>query len=670
MRPSTIASYILGICCLLLASCSDTSDSASRTEASADYDISHPDFLTVQRLVAGESMDSLYLLADADDPAVRLMSARALASYRDGRSVEVLTALLADADVQIRQAAAYALGQTGDARVVSSLLQAYDASDSLRIHSAVNGTILEAIGKTGDESMLAYMPRIAGISPRDTQILLGQTRAIYRFALRSLQDTAATSYMAQLASNDGYPASVRSIAAQYLARTADIDITAYSTDLIATLQTEQDARIRMALATALSKVASPASSDALGKIAVEDTDYRVRLSAIRSLGTHGIAAARGYLQSALQDDHPMVRMTALSEMLQHGTAADARALYSHYTTAEDAQEKYAAAAAANEHLSWRQALTRDKLNAQLKTDYVDSKDPYAQAAMLQAMSHDVQNQGFLERIASSSKEPVILMGSLSALRTLYTSEKFRKYYGGQYQTNLRRAATRLMQIMESGDGGSIAYIAGILSDERMGLSAKNLPIDKLKEIRSALIMPRDMDAYQELGKLIAKLEGSEYQLAAPSQTYQPDWSLLTSETPTATIRTARGSIQIDLDPLAAPVSVINFIQLAEEGYYDDKSVHRVVPNFVIQGGCPRGDGMGSADYSFHSEVPQQYYDRAGKLGMASAGPHTESVQWFITHSPTPHLDGKYTIMGQVSSGMDVVHDTRVGDKIIDITITR
>jgi len=96
----------------------------------------------------------------------------------------------------------------------------------------------------------------------------------------------------------------------------------------------------------------------------------------------------------------------------------------------------------------------------------------------------------------------------------------------------------------------------------------------------------------------------------------------------------------------------------------------VVPNFVVQGGCPRGDGYGSPDFTIRSEVPQMYYDTSGYIGMASAGPHTESVQWFITHSPTPHLDGQYTIFGKVEEGMDVVNQLEIGDIIQDIRILK
>jgi cyclophilin family peptidyl-prolyl cis-trans isomerase len=95
----------------------------------------------------------------------------------------------------------------------------------------------------------------------------------------------------------------------------------------------------------------------------------------------------------------------------------------------------------------------------------------------------------------------------------------------------------------------------------------------------------------------------------------------------------------------------------------------VVPNFVIQGGCNRGDGFGSEDYSIRSEFNLRRYTE-GSVGMASAGKDTEGTQWFITHSPTPHLDGRYTIFATVSKGMEVVHAMEVGDKIIDVSLIK
>nr|WP_281350437.1 peptidylprolyl isomerase [Fulvivirga lutimaris] len=133
------------------------------------------------------------------------------------------------------------------------------------------------------------------------------------------------------------------------------------------------------------------------------------------------------------------------------------------------------------------------------------------------------------------------------------------------------------------------------------------------------------------------------------------------------ISTDKGVIKLRMLVNDAPGSVVNFIALAKSGYYNGKNFHRVVPNFVIQGGCNRGDGYGGEDYSIRSEFANLRYEE-GSVGMASAGKDTEGTQWFITHSPTPHLDGSYTIFAKVTEGMDVVHKMEVGDKINTIEL--
>jgi len=148
-----------------------------------------------------------------------------------------------------------------------------------------------------------------------------------------------------------------------------------------------------------------------------------------------------------------------------------------------------------------------------------------------------------------------------------------------------------------------------------------------------------------------------------------NWSVVKTirKNQTASISTTKGEIIITLYVEEAPGSVANFVSLVNKRYYDNKFFHRVVPNFVAQAGCNRGDGYGSEDYSIRSEFSRRRYS-TGSIGMASAGKDTEGVQWFITHSPTPHLDGGYSIFGEVVEGMDVVHSLEVGDKILKIDL--
>lgn len=153
-------------------------------------------------------------------------------------------------------------------------------------------------------------------------------------------------------------------------------------------------------------------------------------------------------------------------------------------------------------------------------------------------------------------------------------------------------------------------------------------------------------------------------------THEIDWNLYEqlSDHPRAEFVTSAGTFTVELYKKAAPATVVNFIQLAESGYYDNKLIHRVVPNFVIQGGGNRGDGYGSMDYTIRSEVGPQYYDKSGMMGMASAGLHTESQQWFVTLRPTLHLNGRYTQFAGVTTGKEVLPLIRRGDQITNIKI--
>ena len=139
----------------------------------------------------------------------------------------------------------------------------------------------------------------------------------------------------------------------------------------------------------------------------------------------------------------------------------------------------------------------------------------------------------------------------------------------------------------------------------------------------------------------------------------------------ATFQTSKGAIHVRLFADQAPVTVANFVNLAQRGFYDGLNFHRVIGDFMIQGGCPHGTGTGGPGYKFEDECCADLkHDAPGKLSMANAGPGTNGSQFFITHVPTPWLDGKHTIFGEVVSAEDqaVVNAVRQGDTIEKITI--
>ncbi|MBM63974.1 MAG: peptidylprolyl isomerase [Acidobacteria bacterium] len=137
----------------------------------------------------------------------------------------------------------------------------------------------------------------------------------------------------------------------------------------------------------------------------------------------------------------------------------------------------------------------------------------------------------------------------------------------------------------------------------------------------------------------------------------------------AVFQTVKGDIRVKLFPGEAPLTVANFVNLAKRRYYDGLKFHRVIANFMIQGGDPTGSGMGGPGYQFADEFsPLRRHDSAGVLSMANAGPGTNGSQFFITHGPTPHLDDKHSVFGKVLSGQDVVDAVAQDDVMTTVSI--
>jgi len=137
----------------------------------------------------------------------------------------------------------------------------------------------------------------------------------------------------------------------------------------------------------------------------------------------------------------------------------------------------------------------------------------------------------------------------------------------------------------------------------------------------------------------------------------------------AVIETSRGVIELELYSQHAPKTVNNFVFLAKEGFYDEVSFHRVIKNFMIQGGDPTGTGRGGPGYKFEDELKENpLKHETGVISMANSGPNTNGSQFFITHSPQPHLNGRHTVFGKVVSGQDIVDAIQQGDKILRVEI--
>jgi cyclophilin family peptidyl-prolyl cis-trans isomerase len=320
---------------------------------------------------------------------------------------------------------------------------------------------------------------------------------------------------------------------------------------------------------------------------------------------------------------------------------------------------------ANLYASVLSASDNKEVAEEVSRAYRETSDPYGKAAFLFALSHSVMSFGFVSEQLFTSEVPVIKSSAASAL----VAVNYRK----NFDTSLKeKFATIYREAVEGGDPAVIAIVSSALADSTLGYKDIFKDITFLLEARKKLSLPEHIESIVPLDAAIVYLTG-ERSKAIPGNTFNHpiDWELVKTipNDQTALISTTKGNIVVRLFVEDAPGSVANFVSLINTRYYDGNFVHRVVPNFVVQAGCNRGDGYGSEAYTIRSEFSRIRYT-TGSLGMASAGKDTEGTQWFITHSPTPHLDGAYSIFGEVVDGMEVVHSLEVSDRILKIDLIK
>ncbi len=634
-------------------------------------DTKDPVFQKIRDLQDRQQVDSLYAYFKNENPVYRYLAVAAFGSIKSKVSIDTIAPLLKDPSPEVRAAAAFALGQIKDIAAEKHLIAAFEQTDTAGTYKKANRAILEALGKCGSPETLQLLSTITTYQPKDTALLEGQALGLYRYSLREMVVPEGTLRMVELASQKVYPESVRLVAAHYFTRAKSVQLDSLiAQPLIEAIENEENTNIRMALAIAVGKAKTLTAFTALSNLYQKETDYRVKCNILRAFHNFEYDKIQAIAMNALRDPQIHVAATAGQFFVEKGIPEDAGA---YWRLAKDSlpwQVQIELYAAAMRHLPPTMGQYRDAINLELRRRFAQVNSPYHKAATLRALSEWGWNFRFIQREGFSAPHPAIRTASVEALAALCEKRNYQKFFGSSNNI-AKELAIYFKQAIQSGDPAMMATAAIALRNPDRNFKTQLDSLSFLDKALASLALPKEIETYNELKKTIDYLKGNKDSEPQPVAFNHPiDWktfNMLIAE-PTVLLRTKRGEIKIRLLPEIAPGTVVNFVKLAKEGFYDGKNFHRVVSNFVIQGGCPRGDGYGSLDYSIRSELPPIYYDREGLVGMASAGNHTEGTQFFITHSPTPHLDGNYTIFGRVIEGMDAVHAIRAGDVIDKVLI--
>lgn len=249
------------------------------------------------------------------------------------------------------------------------------------------------------------------------------------------------------------------------------------------------------------------------------------------------------------------------------------------------------------------------------------------------------------------------------------ADAFKTYTAEEYLKDTMQLLFREKMLITYIRTRNPAYISIACEKIRKDSIFKTKKQDILPELmimKKFLKMPQDFEALVDIEKTICQLNNKKYTYNPPPYNHPINWQNITKIKDNQKVRilTNKGEIIIECKINDAPATVANFLNLVDSGYYNGKYFHRMVPNFVVQGGCPRGDGWGALNWSQRTEVSNFLSYKPGSVGIASAGKDSEGVQFFITHTYTPHLDGRYTIFAEVIKGMDIVNTLQVGDYMI------
>ena len=628
---------------------------------------------TILDLIALEqsgSIEQIDSFLNHRNPAYRFQALHSYCAPRYSDRLASVLPLLKDTVPEVRRRAIYAVGQSGKKEAIGYLQRTYNSWDSMNTYTTENALVLEAIGKCGSRTQLDQLASIQTFEPSDSVLIKGQVHGMFQLLLKGLSNESSIETMTKYFFSPQYPLSIRQIAGYYLMRGRELSLDKHEFAFGKILRSTDHFTLRANAAAVMANSGNSKYANILVEQLEREKNDQVKLNILRALFKMPYGRVKNKVYKQVNDKNPLISQMAARFFLINGEQDDASQYWDKVKNKKmDPITKAYFAAATAKNLPFYYALTRNAAIAKINAELKNSKDPYIKSQLLQVLAELPEQVNQVTRHYTPDAHPAIKSQIVfSVQKAAQIAAKNRKYIN-----TVNVAARKLFNnICKDGDSGALAAMAYVLRDTAStNLHGIFRQQNDLKPWLDSIQLPREIETHNEIALLLNSYGDQSVKPVDANhfKAFDADLFKQISTRTKAKITTTRGDFSMTFFPNESPISATNFIALARQGYFNDKTFHRVVPNFVIQTGCPRGDGYGSQDYVIRSELASLHYDQPGKVGMASAGNDTESSQWFVTHLPVFHLDGRYTIFAQVESGMDVVNQIRVGDKINSIEIT-
>lgn len=606
---------------------------------------------------------------DDDSTRVRARAALAVGRMVDKRSGSLLVPLLDDPDLDVARNAAFAIGLTGQDQYAQMLVEKVrDGYPS----ASVAARLVKSAGRLADSSMADVCNALVEFLDHPApEVRQAACLAIFYAGARA----EAEELIGFIENETDYAA--RQAALFTLSRLG----IASATDIYIKYQADPDPEIRMLAVRGLGRSESPEATR-LVAISLNDDDRRVAAQAIASLQQLDDPAGPEYIARKLETQADEKLIVAMLRALQR-LESDLGVQVAERHLASALSDNIVVAA-----LEYLASIKKDKIVVLVDSLLNDTPPARVRVACANAFA-ELNKSSVVPRLAMLFKDedPMVRAAAFGHLVTLDSTEADLYIKAALADLDMMPVVLALDQI---GSRKLTAYLpqiqdliaAGDLLDVDIRRSLVDVVeqfIDTLgtdsttANLLVACLLDKEYVVRREAARIyLEKFERDRSNIVTPARTRLSERTIRNAvndyvENPVAEVYTNPGKIEIELLFEAAPLTVLTFIDLAESGFYEGLEFHRVVPNFVVQGGCPRGDGWGGPDDMMRCEYSDLPYER-GTVGIATSGRDTGGSQFFITHSPQPHLDARYTIFGQVLYGMDIVDQLVVGDLIEKIVI--
>lgn len=568
---------ILILAVVVIASCQQKNDNKS---ISINH-FSDPVLVQIEEYQDKRDSENLVVFFSNENPIYRAEAAEAFASIQDTTSIEKLSVLLNDKIAKVRKLCAYALGQMYHLDAGIKLKNQLDIEDSV----AVRKVLWEALGKCVTKENLEYFTSAQIDDPLELE---GYSWGIYRMGVRGVYNDTLVNIAANLLYPE-YSFETRFAAAHFLARTRNIDISNHLDSIIGSAMYDKSPFVRMASANALRNDKSDKVLRAISQSIVKDHDYRVRINALKTMNNYELVDFQEVAFGSLFDENVNVAITAALLLNNKAHESITKRLILVADSVENWRVSTQLLGAALKTTSQDESLIE-----KIKSKYLETSNNYEKAELLMVLSNSFLAYEYIVTQTFSTEVKAISTSGINALANLRAENDFPD------ELSLPLADV-FKQAILSGDLAMIGMATSVISKPDYNYKTLYDTIDFLYQAKNKLELPKDNEGMQTLQAAIDFFEGNDSATPVENEYNHPiNWELVKtiSSRHKMKINTEKGEIIIEMLVEDAPGSVANFIELARKGYYNGKNFHRVVPNFVAQGGCNRGDGWGERTILF------------------------------------------------------------------------